>query len=215
MCVCARTRAIRCFAWFLVIPLKVILVGFLCSYNTCWGWVNSLSVDIICSHIILSNKNQKQPERFPEEQLAHANVRLLILIWVVMTFLQLPHFLTLLLPHCLEDRDFFFLFEEPRENPWASLDVILLSNAAHRQNVSFETITYKEYNRTNLPVKHSLGLFLCQGAIHGWFFHFTSRGKKLISDKCGGCRAHLAKRNNISIHVKPRGWHGHRLMYVL
>lgn len=48
-------------------------------------------LDVICSHIILSNRNKKQPERFPEEQLAHANMRLLILILVVMTFPQLPH----------------------------------------------------------------------------------------------------------------------------
>lgn len=48
-------------------------------------------LDIICSHIVLSNRNKKQPERFPEEQLAHANARLLILILVVMTFPQLPH----------------------------------------------------------------------------------------------------------------------------
>lgn len=48
-------------------------------------------LEIICSHIIMSNRNKKQPERFPEEQLEHANVRLLILIWVVMTFPQLPH----------------------------------------------------------------------------------------------------------------------------
>lgn len=48
-------------------------------------------LDIICSHITLSNGNEKQSERFPEEQLAHANMRLLISMLVVMTFLQLPH----------------------------------------------------------------------------------------------------------------------------
>ena len=56
---------------------------------------------VICSHIILSKRNEKKSERFPEEQLAHANVRLLILILVVMTFPQLlhwpeSHFLTVL-----------------------------------------------------------------------------------------------------------------------
>lgn len=48
-------------------------------------------LDVICSHIILSKRNEKKSERFPEEQLAHANLRLLILILVAMTFPQLPH----------------------------------------------------------------------------------------------------------------------------
>ena len=48
-------------------------------------------LDVICSHFTLSKRNEKKSGRFPEEQLAHANVRLLILILVVMTFPQLPH----------------------------------------------------------------------------------------------------------------------------
>lgn len=115
-CASAHVR----FAWFLVVPLNVILPGFVCPYSTCWGWVNSLSVGYnLQPHY--PNRNQKQPERFPEEQLTHANMRLLILIWVVMTFPQLPLwpeslFLTLPQPHYLEDVDLFSYLQSPEKN---------------------------------------------------------------------------------------------------
>lgn len=87
MCVCVH--ACVCLLWFFLCISS--FPGLSAGTVSAEGEAVLFRLDVICSHIILSNRNKKQPERFPEKQLAHANRRLLILILVVMTFPQLPH----------------------------------------------------------------------------------------------------------------------------
>ena len=96
VCVCVRVHTCVCIhvcvlfgSWFFLSISS--FHGLSATTMSAEGESILFQLDIICRHIILSNRNKKQPERFPEEQLAHANMRLLILILVVMTFPQLPH----------------------------------------------------------------------------------------------------------------------------
>lgn len=85
ICLCVFCLVLNLFLW------KSSFQGLSTPRISSEGESIPFQLDVICSHFTLSKRNEKKSGRFPEEQLAHANVRLLILILVVMTFPQLPH----------------------------------------------------------------------------------------------------------------------------
>lgn len=137
-------------------------------------------LEVICSHIILSNRNKKAAGKTSwgaagtcKCEAAHFNFGCHDISSITsLTWITLPYTAFSLTVWKLQTCFLIWIAQRKtisKSGCYSSRDV------GRMQKTSFEFVTYREYIWTSLPITHSLGLFLCQRAIPGWYLHFTNQ----------------------------------------